>query len=253
LTCFVCQRRFRSEYALPDLLQSCCATCAEIIRYFVGEFAVSVDERAFDLDPRHRCRQIPRKFLGRGLQLLPECWQGRFRCIGKFCDRCAQGNHTVPGCGDDGAHGNAAQAALECFEIDAYATFFGSIGHRQRNQQRQSEFHELLHQVQALVEMCGINDRDDPGRSLHIGHAPHDDVAGDAFLERMRAQCEHAGEIDQFECRVIEPQGADMLFDRNAGVVAGLLAKTGQAIEQRALAGIRVADDRDAGRGMPAY
>ena len=68
----------------------------------------------------------------------------------------------------------------------------------------------------------------------------------------MRAQCEHAGEIDEFVCRVIEPQGADVPFYRNAGVIAGLLAKTGQAIEQCALAGIRVADDRDAGRRMSA-
>ena len=183
MTCFVRQRRFRAEYALPDFLQFFCATCAEHFAYFVGEFAVAVDKCAFDFDPRHRCREISRKFLGRGLQLCPERRHFWFRCIGKRRDRLSQRVHALPGSGDNGADGNAAQAAFECIDIDAYAAGFSGIDHRQRNQQWQFEFHQLLHQVQTLVEMGGVDHGDDPGRTLHAGHAPHDDVASDAFLE----------------------------------------------------------------------
>jgi hypothetical protein len=42
-------------------------------------------------------------------------------------------------------------------------------------------------------------------------------------------------------------------FNGDARVVAGLLTQAGEAIEQRALARIRVAYDRDTGHRMVAY
>ncbi len=69
----------------------------------------------------------------------------------------------------------------------------------------------------------------------------------------MGTEREHARQIDQLECRIVDPDGSNMLFDRDTGVIAGPLAQTGKAIEQGTLARVGIARDRDTGRRMPAY
>ncbi len=101
--------------------------------------------------------------------------------------------------------------------------------------------------------MRRVDDSDDAGRSLHPLDASQHDVGRDAFLEGVRAQGEHAGEIDELDDRVTELRVADVFFDGDAGIVTGPLTQAGQAIEEGALAGVRVADDCDGSRWMAAY
>jgi hypothetical protein len=188
MTRFVRQRRLRSEYALPDIVKPLHAIVTEKIGNFCGKFAVAVDQRSFDFDPRHGCRQIRRKFLRRRIQFLPECRQSWFRCIGKYCKRSTKGLHSLASRGDYRANSDAAQTAFKRLDINAYATSFSCVCHRQRNQQREFEFHELLYQVQTLVEVRGVNDRKDPYWSVYAGYASQYDVGCDAFFERMHAE-----------------------------------------------------------------
>jgi len=53
--------------------------------------------------------------------------------------------------------------------------------------------------------------------------------------------------VNQLDRHVIDFHGADVSFYRNAGIIADTLLQPGEAIEQRALAGIRITNDRDAG------
>ena len=59
-----------------------------------------------------------------------------------------------------------------------------------------------------------------------------------------------AGQVDQFYRPLAGPERADVAFDGYARVIADALGQAGQPIEQRALAGIRIADDRNTGIGL---
>ncbi len=50
----------------------------------------------------------------------------------------------------------------------------------------------------------------------------------------MGTEREHARQIDQLECRIVDPDGSNMLFDRDARVVAGPLIQTAQRNESLA-------------------
>ena len=56
-------------------------------------------------------------------------------------------------------------------------------------------------------------------------------------------------QIDEFYRLVIDLEDADVALNRNARVIADALFQTRQTVKQCALAGIRIANDRDAGVG----
>jgi len=61
------------------------------------------------------------------------------------------------------------------------------------------------------------------------------------------------GQINQFNGAIVRLQMADVPLDSHARIVTDPLTHSGQPIEQRALATIRVTDNRYAGIGLPAY
>ena len=76
--------------------------------------------------------------------------------------------------------------------------------------------------------------------------AAQHDVARDLLVGRARAQGIGAGQVDHLD----RPAGrrgerADLLLDRDAGIVGDLLAAAGQGVEQRGLAAVGIADERD--------
>ena len=97
-----------------------------------------------------------------------------------------------------------------------------------------------------IVEIGGIDDHDQRvGQALAVLRAG-DDIARDAFVGGGGLQAVRAGQVDQFDRPpVVEHQPPDLPLDRDAGIIADLLARTGQRIEQRALAGIGIADQRN--------
>ncbi len=109
-----------------------------------------------------------------------------------------------------------------------------------------------MHQVQALVEVGAVNHRQDSGRLCRTWHASQSNIHCDPFFGGMCAQGESTGQIDQLEHRIVETRNANMFLDRDAGVIADLLAHPGETIEQRAFAGIGIPKYRDAGCGVPA-
>ena len=111
----------------------------------------------------------------------------------------------------------------------------------------------MLHQVKALVKVGRVDDGEYRIGRLRALHAAENHVDGDLFFERVGAEPMRTRQIDELDRAVISLERTDVFFDRDARVVAGLLSQAGQAIEKGALARIRIADDRDAGRRMPAY
>ena len=148
---------------------------------------------------------------------------------------------------DDRADRHSTELLPELLYVDADATLIRRVRHGERDDRGEAKLKQLLHQEQSLVEIRRIEHRENSVRLLRALHAPENHIDRDVFFERVCAQRVCAGQIDQLYCLVVNFQDADMLLDGNARIVADLLLETGQAIEQRTLAGVRIAHNRDAG------
>ena len=78
-----------------------------------------------------------------------------------------------------------------------------------------------------------------------VGLAEQQEVARDLFVLRRREQRVGARQVDELVADLVELEAAFGARDRLAGPVAGVLLEAGQRVEQRRLAGVRVAGQRD--------
>ena len=81
------------------------------------------------------------------------------------------------------ANTDAVQVRNQCVQIDDHAAGFGGIRHRQRDNDGPLEIQQLLHQVQALVKVGRIDDRENGVRWLSTLHATEDHIDSDLFFE----------------------------------------------------------------------
>ena len=80
---------------------------------------------------------------------------------------------------------------------------------------------------------------------------PGHDVAGDLLVGASRAQAVGAGQVDHFDRAAVgQRQPARHALDGDAGIIADLLPRAGERVEQRALARIGIADERDQRRAV---
>ena len=97
-----------------------------------------------------------------------------------------------------------------------------------------------------IVEIGGIDHHDQRvGQPLaRLGAGQH--VAGDLLVGGGGVEAVRAGQVNQLDrAPVVEREAPRMAFDRDAGIIADLLARAGQRVEQRTFAGVRIADQRD--------
>ena len=122
------------------------------------------------------------------------------------------------------------------------------VGHVQRDHHRPAEPRQLEHEAQVHAQVGRVDDGDDRvGRRLAVAPAV-DHLERDLLVGRRRRQAVGAGQVDA-PTRVrpfVQPRQADLALDRDAGVVGDLLARAGEQVEERRLAAVRVADQRDA-------
>ena len=72
------------------------------------------------------------------------------------------------------------------------------------------------------------------------------------LFERMCAKTVRSGEVNEFNGLIVDFEQADMPLNGDARIIAYALAKSGQTIEECALARVRAANHRDAGICLPA-
>jgi hypothetical protein len=101
-----------------------------------------------------------------------------------------------------------------------------------------------------IVEIGRVeHDQQSVGQPLAL-LAADDDVAGDFLVRAGRIEAVGAGQIDQFGRPAVgKRKPAGFALDGYARIIADLLARARQHVEQRAFAGIRIADHRDQGNG----
>ena len=120
----------------------------------------------------------------------------------------------------------------------------GEIDHVQRDDRRQAELDQLERKSEVVVEVRCVED-DDQRVGLALALLPaQQDVARDRFVGARRIEAVGAGEVDHFDRPAVgQRQAAGIPLDRDARIIADLLTRAGQRVEQRALAGIGVAGD----------
>ena len=146
--------------------------------------------------------------------------------------------------GDNRVNLDAAQVPLQDFDGDVDAVGSGHIRHGHCHDHGQLHFHQLLQQVQALVQMRGVQYDQQAIRAGRAFDSAKQDIDGNSLVSRKAAQAIDSGQINQFQSAVLELHGTGMFLDRDARIISGGLAQSRQAVEQGAFSRIGIADYR---------
>ena len=121
------------------------------------------------------------------------------------------------------------------------------IDHVKRNHHRAAQFDHFQRKHQMLFKVRGIEHQHQHfGRRLTRKLAK-DNLAGNLFIGTGSGQSVAAGQISQFNrLPRWQHQSPGLALNRDARIVGDLLPRSGQRIEQRAFARVRVADQRSA-------
>jgi hypothetical protein len=102
------------------------------------------------------------------------------------------------------------------------------------------DLEHLEHEVEIALESRGVHDDD-----RHVGLSEQDEVARDLLVVARRQQRVRAGQIDELVAVVAQREPALGARHGLAGPVSGVLSETRECVEDGALAGVRVAGERD--------
>ncbi len=133
-----------------------------------------------------------------------------------------------------------AETFLELLRIDAHATALRVILHVEVDEKRDALFEELHRQIQVALDVRAVNDIDD-----EVELRVHEVIDDNLFLRAARVDAVRAREVDDGNRAILVARVSDFLVDRDAGPVANLLASACEFVENRGLAGIRIAGECD--------
>lgn len=138
------------------------------------------------------------------------------------------------------------QFARQNFRIERQPVPLGQIDHVERDDDRQAQRDELQGEAEVIVEIGGIDDHDQCVGPALARLRSHHDVARDLLVEAAGIEAISAGEVDQLDrAAIVEHQPTRMPLDGDAGIIAHLLPRAGQRVEQGTFAGIGIADERN--------
>ena len=153
------------------------------------------------------------------------------------------------------AHGNSrddrdAQCLREGGDINGQAIADSEVEHIQRDHRGPPERDQFHRKAQMIVEVRGV-DHDDQCRGDALANlCAHDDVARDALVGAGGREAVSAGQVNQLKrAAIAQRQTAGVALDRDTGIIANLLPRTGQRVEKRRFARVWIADERDHRRG----
>ena len=132
-----------------------------------------------------------------------------------------------------------AHSLAEFFQINPFPVLVYQVDHVDRHDHRDAQFNELRGQVEVALDVCAIDNVQNG-----IGLFPHQIAAGHHFLQGIGGQRIDARKILDHHLPVAF-EATFLFFHRDAGPVAHILIGTGQRIEQRCLAAVRVAGQSD--------
>ena len=143
-------------------------------------------------------------------------------------------------------HDRHAEVAFESGDVDFQAEIFRDIHHVESDDDGDAEVEELRRQIQVAFEVRRIDDRDDQVRLVLA--VAENDVDGQHLVGAAGREAVGAGQIDDVERAPVMPTDSLLRLDGDAGIVADALVHAGELVEQRRLAGVRIADEGDGER-----
>ena len=139
------------------------------------------------------------------------------------------------GDGDD----RDAQPGFQLVDADGAAVLADLVHHVEREHHGHIQLHELHGQVEVALDVGRIHDVDDA-----LGLVAQQELAGDQLLARVRGHGVDARQVGDQRVRVA-PDDAVLAVDGHAGEVAHMLAGAGELVEERGLAAVLVAGERE--------
>ena len=133
----------------------------------------------------------------------------------------------------------AAERFGDALHVDLVAVFAHEVHHIDRDHHRQAQLGELRRQVEVALDVRAVHDVQDGRRRVLDEIAPRD-----LLLQRIRRERVDARQVLDDD-RLVTLEEAVLLLDRHARPVADVLARACQRIEERRLAAVRVARERN--------
>ena len=135
-------------------------------------------------------------------------------------------------------HDGTAQPLREAVHVDLVTAFLHEIHHVERHHDRHPQVEDLRGQVQVALKVRRVHQvHDDVGAAVQQVVARHDLLRG---VRRQRVHARQVRDDHVLVARVLP----FLLLDGHARPVANVLAGTGQVVEHRRLAAVRVAGKR---------
>ena len=131
--------------------------------------------------------------------------------------------------------GLAAQFLGQLVQVDLVAVLADEVDHVDGHDHGDAQLNKLGGQIKVALDVGAVNDVED-GIRLFVDKV----AAGNNFLQRVGRQRVDTGKVLNHDI-VVTLQLALLLLNGNAGPVADILVRTGQAVEQGGFTAVRVA------------
>jgi len=139
-----------------------------------------------------------------------------------------------------------AQFARKNLRVQFQPVAGRKVDHVERDDGRTTERDQFQREAQVIVQVGGIDHHHQRVGKAFARLPAQYDVARHLFVGAGRIEAVGAGQVDQFDRPAVgQRQAARLALHRHAGIIAQFLPRSGQGVEQRALAGIGIADQRD--------
>ena len=135
-----------------------------------------------------------------------------------------------------------AQLGGQLFGIDRVAALGDNIHHVERDDDRNADLEQLGRQIQIAFDVGSIHQVDNDVR-LFVDQ----EIAGDDLLKRVRRERVNTRQVGDRDL-LVRLIAALLFFHGNARPVADVLRRTGQVVEHRGLAAVRVTGKRQTNR-----
>ena len=147
-----------------------------------------------------------------------------------------------------------AEFLLQARHVDDQAAFFGDIHHVQRQDGWPLQADHFQHQTQVQAQIGGVDHQHDHVRWRGVGTTAEQHVTGDGLVRRHGVEAVGTRQVNHLIAALTgRDELALLALDGHAGVVGHFLARAGKAIEQRSLAAVGVANQRQAQRGGKSH
>ena len=131
--------------------------------------------------------------------------------------------------------GLAAQLLGQLVQVDLVAVLADEVDHIDGHDHGDAQLDQLGGQIEVALDVGAIDDVED-GVGLLVDQV----AAGDDLFQRVGRQRVDTGQVLDHDV-VVALQLAFLLLNGNAGPVADILVRTGQAVEQGGFTAVRVA------------